>query len=148
MPIISISRRKEWINRYKVFEFYFDGKRIGYVANGETKEFEVPAGEHKLKVKMGWHTSKDLIYTQFNKDMKVFYISTNWIVMLSTPLFICIIGLIMILLKNSLLRNFKIGHFHIPLFESFILLISAYFFTIGRNNYLIIKGDKNQNGNN
>lgn len=80
MPRIKIFRKKDWFIRYRVFEIFLDGQKMGYLSNGESIEFDAPAGQHKLRVKMGRLRSKDFNYTVYNKENKSFTVSRNQII--------------------------------------------------------------------
>jgi hypothetical protein len=135
MPKISVFRKSEWMTRFKVVELYLDGQRIGYLSNGETKEFDVPAGQHTLKAKMGWYGSKNLDCTIFNKESKSYTVYPNYIfISLMVIVILCIV-----LIQNYLIRVHKFSHSYIWLFPGLIILIVASYQIIGRNAYLIIK---------
>ena len=78
MPTIKISRKKEWAIHSVPFEVFLDGQKIGYLSKGETREFDISAGQHKIKVKTGRYGSKDIEYTTFNKESKSLIVSKNW----------------------------------------------------------------------
>jgi hypothetical protein len=137
MPKISVYRKSGWMTRFKVVELYLDGERIGYLSNGETKEFDVPVGQHTLKAKMGWYGSKNLDCTVYNKESKSYTLSPNYIpVSLHIFVILCIV-----LIQNYLKNVHKLSHSYIWLFPALILLIVGSYQIIGRNNYLIIKED-------
>jgi hypothetical protein len=134
MPKIRISQKREWSARFRVLDLYLDGEILGYVPNGETIEFDVPVGQHTLKAKMGFFSSKVLNFTMFNKEIKSFTISPKVINHFLLPFII----LGMIILQFYAKRIFKSEHTDLIVFSLFLLL-SVYSFTIGRNHYLKIK---------
>jgi len=93
MAKIIIHRKREWslkLGYSSIFEVFLDGQRIGYLSNGETKEFDFPAGQHKIKAKTWWYGSQDFNFTLFNKENKSFNISTNKSLMILVPILIFI----------------------------------------------------------
>ena len=134
MPKISVYRKKNWMISLKMFEVFVDEFRIGYLMNGETSEFEVPAGEHKLKVKMGRLGSNDFSFTMFNNENKSFTVSQNYNRFIIVAIFIP--GVI---LFQQYVRTLKLDHIYTMLPPVFIILLGIYFQTIGRNTYLKVK---------
>jgi hypothetical protein len=137
MPTIKIFRKKERSTRFKVIELYLDGQRFGYISNGETKEFEVTAGQHTLKAKMGWYGSKNFDCTIFNKESKSYAVYPNYI--LSS--FLIIIVLCIILIHSYLISVHKISHSYIWIFPAIIILIAAIYQILGRYIFLTLKED-------
>jgi hypothetical protein len=79
MPKIKIHRKREWSLKlgYKsIFEVFLDGQKIGYLPNGETNEFEVSTGEHRLRIKSGWFGSREYHFNIFGKETKSFTVSS------------------------------------------------------------------------
>jgi len=103
MPKISVHRNKNWMISLKMFEVFLDEQRIGYLTNGETAEYEVPAGPHNLKVKMGMLGSKCIDFNVYNKETKSFSVSRNQII---TVIFIILL-LLAILMETYYRNTFK-----------------------------------------
>lgn len=136
MPLIKIFRKKDWAIASKVFEVYLDGQKIGYLANGETNDFEVPVGQHKLKVKMGRAGSHDFDYTIYNKETKTFTVSRDKIMTA-----IIITGLL-IVFSVQLFTNKIFVHDYLIKFLCSITplgILVLYVQTLGRNKLLKIK---------
>lgn len=123
--------------RNKVFEVFLDGQKIGYLSNGDTSEFKVPAGQHKFKVKMGRFGSNNFEYNIFNKDSKTFSVSLNYIVM--------IISIVLMtgafFLARFLMETHKGESIYSWVFTAFIGVLAIYWQTVGRNTYLKLKED-------
>lgn len=51
MATIIINRTSEYLNRLRDYGVYIDGKKVGTIANGETKEFNVSTGQHSVFMK-------------------------------------------------------------------------------------------------
>ena len=65
MPTIKIQRPNKFIGRIRKFNVYVDDKKIGAVANGDTQEFEIAAGQHKIYCK------QDLFNSPFVYDFSI-----------------------------------------------------------------------------
>jgi hypothetical protein len=134
MAKISVCRKKNWTISSKMFEVFLDEKRIGYLMNGETSEYDVSAGEHHLKVKMGRFGSKDFNFTMFSNQTRSFTVFVS-----KMSLSIAAIFLMGIFLFRYYLRTLKLDHNYSMLTPLLILLLGIYFQTIGRNTYLKVK---------
>lgn len=135
MPKIIIHRKKDWINATKVYEVFLDEQKLGYLSNGDTTEFEVPSGQHKLSVKMGRYGSKNYEYNIYTKDSKSFNVSLNYTLI--------IIGLVYMIgalfLSMFLMKTHKGEQIYKWSFTAFISLLAIYSQTFGRTTYLILK---------
>jgi hypothetical protein len=79
MSKIKIHRKREWsliIGYRSIFEVLLDGQRIGYLLSGETNEFEVTPGVHKLRIKAGWFGSRECNFNIFGKETMSFTVSS------------------------------------------------------------------------
>jgi len=132
MPKLRVTLTRSWNKRTKKIGVLDNGNELGTVYNGETSEFDVAAGSHKISVKSGWYGSKELAFT----------ISENETKSVSADIFqygnLIINSLFLVLLVHFIAFTFLniqyIIWFNIPAF-----LIMGYFLTLGRNNYLVIK---------
>ncbi len=132
MGKIIVSRVQEWNNRLRQIGIYIDGQKIGTIANGEIKTFEVPDGTHFLKAKIDWCGSRDLDFCISGEEKKYFKLSGY-----KLGKFIIIYALIVIILNyigNKLWKTDNLFLLFIP-----ALLIMVYYLTIGRNDYLQLK---------
>ena len=57
MATIKIHRPNKFIGRIKKFQVYVDDINIGAVSNGETQEFQIAAGQHKMYCKQDFFNS-------------------------------------------------------------------------------------------
>ena len=57
MPTIKIQRPKKDIGSFRKFKVYVDDNKIGAVSNGETQEFQIAAGQHKIQCKQDFFNS-------------------------------------------------------------------------------------------
>jgi len=131
MAKIQITRSAEWVNNARRIGVWLDGQKIGNFYDKETKEFEVPEGQHKLYAKIDWCGSKEVFFTLNENETKNLTLSAFRYSRLLIGYSACLIALHFIL-KHTLKFDFLIW-FLIPSFLVFI-----YYLTIGRNKYLII----------
>ena len=131
MAIVSIIRRREWMLSHRRIEIFLDGKNLGHFPKGIKKEIDLPAGEHKLRAKMNWYSSKDLNFTLFRKEKRSFMVSTNKAVFIPVVLFPVIYALTEIFTRNSEMNLFLI--------HTIGVLLTVYMIIFFRSNYLIIK---------
>ena len=83
MATIKIQRTSEYINSLRNYRIFIDGQKIGTIANGKTKEFEITAGRHSIVGKIDWCSSPELTVDLNDNDTKTFLIggfkNGNWI---------------------------------------------------------------------
>jgi hypothetical protein len=132
MAKIGITRKNEWINRFRNYRIYLDGKKIGTISNNETLEFELPSGQHTLNAKIDWCGSRTCSFSVNEIERKEFSISGFKYASFLTGITGGIIALHFILINL-----FEIDFLIWLIIPAFLLL--GYYFTIGRNEYLIIE---------
>lgn len=59
MAKLVVKRAKDFSNAARKFTLLLDGKEIGAIAHGGSDMYEVPAGQHVLRAKINWMTSRD-----------------------------------------------------------------------------------------
>lgn len=129
MPKIRLACKPRSLRNYDL-RIYLDDQIIGKLPLNETREIDLPAGEHKLKAKLGFYASKDYLFTLFNKERRSFTISKNYVWIILFIIFITII----IALKTFTAQNKG-------LLLGFIVIGLVYFLLIRRNSFLKIKED-------
>lgn len=60
MAKLMINRSSEYSNKLRSIGIYLDDKKIGDIADGESKEFEVEEGVHTLRAKIDWCRSNPI----------------------------------------------------------------------------------------
>lgn len=139
MPTIKIHRKRDWslkIGYNSTSEILLDGQKIGYVAGGETSEFDVAAGQHTLKVKMGQYGSKDYNFNLFSKEAKFFTVS-------SLRPYVTVAGILLLIVLEFLYLVLKINSKTvIYIILASIVALAICFQIFGRNAYLFIKENK------
>lgn len=133
MPTIIIKRKTDYVNSFRSYQLILDGKKVGTIKNGETKELETTTGQHCIQAKIDWYTSPELVITLNEVDKKELTVAefkNSWLL---------IVGFAVAGLSKYLINAF---HF-VPLYGIFfilpLLLISLYYLTLGRKKYISIK---------
>ena len=57
MALIIIQRPKNFLGGARGFNVYVDDKKVGTISNGETKEFQITEGQHKIYCKQDFFNS-------------------------------------------------------------------------------------------
>lgn len=70
MPKAQVHRSSEYSNKIRDIGLYLDGNKIGKIADGETVDFELDKGEHKLIAKIDWVTSNEIKFRIEDQDIK------------------------------------------------------------------------------
>ena len=130
MASIIINRTSEYLNRLRNYDVYIDGEKIDTISNGETKEFNISAGQHSILIKIDWCSSQTLLVDINDNETKSFKVggfkNGNWLI----PAALVILGSI-----ASRLFDFNyLFYLIIPFFLSMV-----YYMTLGRKQYLTLK---------
>jgi hypothetical protein len=132
MPKLVIKRANEFMNVTRKMGIYFDGKKLGTIANNATQTYEIAAGSHTLNAKIDWCGSRDYQFSINEGETKYVKLSgipyANPILLIWAALFV-----INIMVVFSTGRNFLL-YFSIP-FAALLI----YYFTVGRNDYIKIR---------
>ena len=132
MGKIIISRNQEWNNRFRQFAIILDGQKLGTVANGEVKSFEIPDGNHSLKAKIDWCGSREIEFTVSNEEKRYFKLSGFRHSNIIMP-----IALVLVILSLILRRVYHAEYTIWLILPVFLLLF--YYLTFGRNDYLTLQ---------
>jgi len=133
MEKIKITRVNEWNNWTRDYRIYIDGQEIGTISDGETKEFYVPTGQHKLKARLFWgYGSEDFPCTIANNDKLSVTISSFQRIRYVMGGFSLIL-----LLHYILFWAFDIKY--LILLEIPLLPFVIYYSVVARRKYLLIK---------
>ena len=131
MATIILTRTSEYNNRLRDYQLFLDGKKIGTIANGQTKEFETTSGQHTILAKIDWCSSPEITLTLNQTDKKELKVggfkNGNWIMLIS-------IGAIALHFILRTVFNFNYAIFLV--IPAFILLV--YYLTFGRKKYLTL----------
>ncbi|MBW3518082.1 hypothetical protein [Flavobacterium sp. NKUCC04_CG] len=132
MAIIKIERKNDLSNRFRDYNIYIDGNKVGTIANGEVKEFTVDSsGTHSVKATIDWCSSQELFLNLNSADtipLKLNSITTKWgIYYFLLTLFVAGINFVY---KNEFISQLMM----VIVLPG--LLIMIYFFTFARKKYL------------
>jgi hypothetical protein len=132
MATIKIQRTSEWNARLRDFKIFIDGKLVGTISNGETKEFTTSDGIHTITAKIDWCSSPDITIKSDENKSKILKVSGfkhgNWML----PVAMVIIVLVFILKWTTGIQYLEYSIILvIPVFN-----ILMYYITVGRNKYL------------
>lgn len=139
MAALLIERSSEYINKLRNYVIVLDGKKIGKIADGEKKEFEVTPGEHTLKFSIDWTCSKEETFTIREAESKTFIVSgfkgARWMMPLG-----------LVLIAMGMLMEIAFGFNPMIYFAGVIFAVLIFYVTIGRKRYLSIRQvDDNSN---
>ena len=130
MATIKIKRTSEWINAARNVKIFIDENFVGKIADGETVEFPITAGQHTVAAKIDWCSSPNVIIDIETDEVKHLAISGfkyNWLMVLGIGS-ICFFPV----LKRI------IGSIYAILLLMPLFLFSLYYLTIGCNKYLTL----------
>jgi hypothetical protein len=131
MSKLIVNRRSEWANRARAIGLYLDGKKIGAIKNGESKEFDLKAGNYKLKAKIEWCGSQvNDFEIKENENTKIEltgFSKNKWIL----P-FLIIIQISLLILSTY----FEIPDVIMITFSTCVLIYILFPVSFGRNHYL------------
>lgn len=138
MATIKIRRSSEYINKMRTIKILVDGKEIGSIADGETKEFTTPEGQHKIEAKIDWCGSPELSFNIKDTEIKYLTVSgyKNSTLIISAALILSVIHFVLFFGFNINYTAFLFA----PL-----LLMMLYYVTLGRKKYLSL--NENNSGN-
>jgi len=131
MTKLIVTRAAEWNNKAREFGIYLNEKKIGTIADGETKEFEIKPGNHKINGKVDWCKSPILEFDITEKESKEFQIAGY-----KHGQLIMRISLAIILVYFLLKHIFEIEWGFLIYFVAIGLLFNLFYITFGKNRYL------------
>ncbi len=70
MSKLIVRRSSEWVNKMRAIGLYLNGKKIGTINDGETKEFKLEPGTHSLRAKIDWCGSENLNFSLEDGEIK------------------------------------------------------------------------------
>lgn len=134
MSKLIIKRDSEWINAMRDVGIYLDGKKIGVISNGETKQFEIETGKHQLSTRIDWCGSKPVAINLSEVDIQKVKLSSfkfgRWLM----PLFL--LGFLLVGFKQYISRDLILVLFIIMIPLGVYVL---YYLTFGHNSYLRLR---------
>lgn len=126
MSRITITRRREWNNRFRKVGIYLDGEKIGEIANGETRSFDIHPGLHQLRARIDWCGSRQVEFGITQGERRYFSIESFRFGRMIAPI---VVGIVLL----NIFYKYAVW-LMLPVF-----LFLLYFLTLGRNDYLRLK---------
>jgi hypothetical protein len=77
MHSLRIIRDSGYADRFRAYRIVLDGKHIGKIKDGETKELPIPSGQHNLSIRVDWLGSKTLQFTNSDGEVVTFCVRSN-----------------------------------------------------------------------
>lgn len=138
MAKIKIQRSSEYNNKMRSIQLLVDGKQIGVIGDGETKEFTVKEGQRILKAKIDWCSSPEVLSNVDSAEVKHFKIeSFAQRSQLNKLLNSVYLVLIIVVLHFILAKTMDFYYMAILLLPPFIFML--YYLTMARKKYLTLK---------
>ncbi|MDW7680126.1 MAG: hypothetical protein SCK70_06150 [bacterium] len=134
MAKLIIKRTSEWNNRMRDIGIYLDGEKISVIGNGQTKEFEIEPGEHRLKTKIDWCGSETLTFELTDNETQKIELSGfklgKWLMPIAL-----VISIVYFVFGEQLKFDPMIFLLLILPFGLYLI----YHLTFGRNKYLMLR---------
>jgi hypothetical protein len=127
MATIKIQRCTEYNNRRRDYKIFIDGKKVGTIADGETKDFVTSAGQHSIMVKIDWCSSPEISFDINDNNSKTFKVGGNWIIPIAGGVIV-----LYFILKIFLDIDYALFLLLPP------VLLLFYYLTVGRKRYLTL----------
>jgi hypothetical protein len=140
---IIIRREKTMLNKVRGVKVLIDDVERGTIANGDSDEYTVDPGAHKLQCKISWYKTReqnlvinegDTKYMKVRMGMK--YFGITYIILLVAIASDLLIPRITGQPRTDLWLWGKV------IVIGLVGLYYLYYFTVGRNNYLLLEEDK------
>ena len=128
------------MNKGRRFKVFIDGKEVGLIKNDSVEEYEVSPGVHTIVCKIDWMKSEAVqievpeasVYYRVRTSMKYFFVL--YIMLLAGVLLPFIFGLMKVPMP-SIINSLR------WLLIAPAVLYLVYYYTLGRNNYLVVEKD-------
>jgi len=119
------------------YGIYLNKKKIGTIGNGQTKEFEIDSGKHKINGKIDWCKSPIIDFEIAENESKTIEIAgfkygNILLPMVSGFILIAILSKYSLPIVSKYFISFVVIGFSFPL----------YYMTFGKNKYLRIREQK------
>jgi hypothetical protein len=132
MPTLILERSSEMNNRLRNYAVYIDGEKMGTIANGETKEYDLPNGEHVIYCKIDWCSSPERTFKMDDDKIKIFKVGgfkNGKIIMPAAGL---LVGF------SFILKQFGIPSWYFAFLLIPVFIILVYYLTAGRKKFLCL----------
>ncbi|MHC5202143.1 hypothetical protein [Myroides sp. LJL119] len=132
MAVFTVNRPSNFVYGYRKYRIKIDGKTVGSISDGQTKEFTLPKGVFKVTAHIDWCSSNP-IYIDTNQQELTHMVVKPFILAL------WIVPVIVACVLVSLLGVFvlKKSFFLLLLIPAILYLV--YLFSLGRKKFLILE---------
>lgn len=69
MATLQITRSSEYANRLRKIKLFLDSVELDTISNGESKDFKIAGGKHKLQAKIDWCKSNKFSFEIEENDI-------------------------------------------------------------------------------
>lgn len=135
---IILVRKRAWRSRMRNYKVIINGVQQGEIGNGNTEEFEVPAGSNEIHCSINWLSSNS--YTADIRPGEVVYLK----VVSGIKYFWIAYGITIFFLVGRLFYRDRLKLDGNPIMAILLILVLCYYLyylTIGRKSYLKIEED-------
>jgi hypothetical protein len=97
---LIVSRDSGYADRLRAYAIIVDGKKIGEIRNGETKEFPIEAGKHSISARIDWCRTAAFDFTAKEGETPSFHVRSNlrgvkiffaiWYALIATRKYLCL----------------------------------------------------------
>jgi hypothetical protein len=77
MATLKVTRDSGYADRLRAYAIMLDGKKIGELKNGESKNFSISTGPHALTMKIDWCGSETIKFSAAEDESLLFSVSSN-----------------------------------------------------------------------
>lgn len=122
MARLKIRRTNQYLNRYRGYHIFIDGKRVGSIPNGSIRYFDLSPGKHQVSARSRWGRGPGIKIEIHGDEEK--YLRLGGINQTGTVFWV--IGLIVIIFILSLLGYYFDFEFMGSLSGLLFLLVTLY----------------------
>lgn len=134
MPILTIYRQPEWMNRFRMVRIYIDNEYVGSISSNSSREFTVTPGKHTVEGRIDWCSSETISLIFDDKRGQIVSLQgpkfEKSMIILST-----LIGVVLsyYMIFSSVSKTI--------FFAAFVPVVGyrLYYFTLGRNSFIQAK---------
>jgi hypothetical protein len=77
MPFVKIHRQNQFADAARVYQIYVDGEKKGEISRGESEDFFVTEGAHRIQLKIDWCASPEIEFEAQTEEIVEFDCGNN-----------------------------------------------------------------------
>jgi len=77
MPFVKIHRENEFADAVRAYQIFVDGEKKGEIRRGESQDFFVPEGTHRIQLKIDWCGSPEIEFNVGTEETAEFDCGNN-----------------------------------------------------------------------